>query len=446
LSWGVGRWAQDRRDRLLTSGGEISFRELLTGQLSISRANYERLGGFDQSFTRGGMFGGEDTDFGYRALRAGLRPVFNPSAISYQYYDVDPGEYLRRVREAGRSSHELLLKHPEQAHRFGRVADFKRRRDRWLLTPFVFAPEWASWPLRTGVAALARTGHLGPRLRTLFFAVRSMERLRGLRLARQATFTGRAVTLAYHGIANLSHDPILARYTVAPQRFAAQLDWLLARGWKFVALDTVLDALAGKRSMPRRTVLVTFDDGYADFIEEALPILRGRGIPAVMFAVAGRIGETNTWDAEIGAEIRRLMDRDQLLAIAAAGTEVASHGMWHRALSALDPTEFEADAVESAEQIEALGLPRPRVFSYPYGESSADAPAVLRRAGYAAAFGIAPGVIERSTDRYRLPRIQVSSTDTPLLLWLKLLTIRWPARWREAVLRRVAARVSGDRE
>ncbi len=435
LSWGVGFWARERRARLMVSADEIEIGEMLTGQLSIARETYERLGGFDGSFTREGLFGGEDTDFGYRARQAGLRVVFDPEAVTHQYYNVDPGHYLRREFEAARSSHELLLKYPDQADRFGSVPDFKRRRDRWLLMPFVVAPGWVSWPLRAGVTALARTGHLGPRLRTLFFAVRTMQRFRGLRQARRATSTGRVLVLAYHGIAEESDDPVLEPYLVTPAMFGQQLDALLARGWRFVDLDTVLAGLAGERTLPRRAALLTFDDGYTDFIEAALPGLTARAIPAVVFAVAALIGASNVWDQEIGARPRQLMERDQLLAAARAGVSIGSHGLSHHTVATMDASELYAEIHRSADQLEALGLPRPKVFSYPYGEVNDEAPALLRRSGYEAAFIVGDGVVDRAADRYRLPRIQVLAEDTADRLRLRLAVAAWPPRWRDWLLR-----------
>src|SRR5262249_45237502 len=115
LSWGVGSWARERRQRLTAPGAEIRLGDLLTGQVSISCRAFAELGGFDPSFAREGLFGGEDLDFGHRVRAAGLQVAFNPAAISYQYYDVDPARYLRRAREAGRSDRELLAKHPELA-------------------------------------------------------------------------------------------------------------------------------------------------------------------------------------------------------------------------------------------------------------------------------------------------------------------------------------------
>jgi glycosyltransferase involved in cell wall biosynthesis len=183
LSWGVGSWAAGRRKRLSAPGAEIRIDDLLTGQMSISRAAYLAVGGLDPTFTRDGLFGGEDLDFGHRVLAAGYEIAFNPAAISYQYYDVDPAKYLRRARETGRSDRELVAKHPELAGAMGASPSFKTRRSRLLLSPFVVAPAILSWPLRAGAAALARSGLNTPRVRHLFFAVRTMEYLRGARLA-----------------------------------------------------------------------------------------------------------------------------------------------------------------------------------------------------------------------------------------------------------------------
>ncbi len=130
-----------------------------------------------------GLFGGEDIDFGHRLRKAGYSIVFNPAAVSCQYYDVDPASYLRRAREAGRSDRELVAKHPELADDMGASPSFKTRRSRWLLTPFLHVPAWLSAPLRAGAVVLARSGLKGPRARRAFFAVRTLEYLRGVRLA-----------------------------------------------------------------------------------------------------------------------------------------------------------------------------------------------------------------------------------------------------------------------
>ena len=435
LSWGVGFWAQSRRERLTAPGAEPGLDDLLTGQMSISRESFDRLGGFDTSFTREGLFGGEDIDFGYRVVKAGLRVAFNPEAISFQYYDVDPAAYLRRTREAGRSEEELVLKHPEQAGRFEAAPDFYTRRSRWLLGPLVVAPDWVGRPLRALAVALVRSGRRDQWTRRLFFGLRTVEHRRGGRLSRQAASTGSAIVLAFHAVADLGDDPVLAEYGVPPRDFAEHLDRLARRGWRFVDLDTVLAALEGRADLPERALLVTFDDAYVDLLSAAAPLLAERGIPAVAFALAGLVGGTNEWDRPLGARELRLLDADGLRALPASGIEVGSHGMNHKQLPKLDPAEAEREAGESAEALEALGLPRPRAFSYPHGEWSQEVAAAVQAHGYAVAFTVTPGAVERGCNRYALPRIEVLAGDSPRALRLKLATARWPARWRRPAWR-----------
>jgi peptidoglycan/xylan/chitin deacetylase (PgdA/CDA1 family) len=353
---------------------------------------------------------------------------------------VDPAEYLRRVHEEGRSSHELLLKHPDQAASLGTVPGFGRRRDRWLLGPFVFAPGALSWPLRAGVAALARSGHTGKRLRDLFFLVRTMERLRGLHKAKRAHSTGEAVVLAYHAIAEHSKDPVLRRYSVPPARFVRQLDSLASAGWTFVDATTLLSALAGERRLPRRAALVTFDDGYADFANAALPELERRDIPAVVFVVAGQVGGVNDWDQEIGGGVAELMDADALRRTAAAGVEIGSHALRHRSMAELDRSALAAEADKSAAELELLGLARPRLFAYPYGHHTREAEVEIQRAGYRAAFTVSPGVVARGCNLYALPRVQVLRGYRPPILRLKLATARWPAESLEWLFGIIGAR------
>ena len=101
LSWGVGDWAATPlRAPLGARGGDPPRRSAHRPALDLARG-LRAVGGFDPEFTREGLFGGEDIDFGHRLRKAGFSIVFNPAAISYQYYDVDPASYLRRAWRRG---------------------------------------------------------------------------------------------------------------------------------------------------------------------------------------------------------------------------------------------------------------------------------------------------------------------------------------------------------
>ena len=239
--------------------------------------------------------------------------------------------------------------------------------------------------------------------------------------------------LAYHAIADLSDDPVLAEYGVPPRLFEAQLDALLDGGWSFVDLDAVLAALSGGRELPRKALLLTFDDAYSDLLDVACPILVERGLPGIVFAVAGKLGGTNEWDHKLRATTLDLLDADGLRAAAAQGVETGSHTVSHRPLTKVSGEELEEEIAGAATMFEAAGLPRPRTFSYPYGEWDPSIAAVARNAGYEASFTIDPGVVTAGMDPHTLPRIEVHASDTPRRLRRKLLTAGWPAPLRGAL-------------
>jgi GT2 family glycosyltransferase/peptidoglycan/xylan/chitin deacetylase (PgdA/CDA1 family) len=440
LSRGVGDWAASRRKRLSAPGAALRIDDMITGQMSISRDAFHRLGGFDTRFTRDGLYGGEDLDFGYRVTKAGYRIAFNPQAISYQYYDVDPADFLRRAYETGRSEAELSSKYPGHNGPLGRDRRYHSRIGRWIFQPLASAPPAVTAPLRKGVAAAVRTARGGRSLHELFRAVRTLEHLRGAHDARRALSTGEAIVLAYHAVADLSGDPVLSEFGVPAERFAGQLEALLRHGRRFVDLDTLLGALAGHRHLPRRALLMTFDDAYEDLENTALPALRNHDIRAVAFVVAGQIGGTNGWDHAIGAGTRPLLGKESLRKLARLGIEIGSHTISHRRLTQVPLGQLHQELAGSASQLEALGLPRPRVLAYPHGAWSPEVAAAAHDAGYAAAFTVAAGAVSRSSPRYALPRVEVYASDTPWKLRVKVAIAAWPERPR-----RWAARLFGVR-
>ncbi len=211
---------------------------------------------------------------------------------------------------------------------------------------------------------------------------------------------------------DLDDEPVIGKFSVAPARFAEHLDTLIRRGWTFVDLDAVLASMDGERALPDRAVLLTFDDAYADLLDVVCPMLEERGIPAVAFAVTDRVGGTNVWDNENGAQTLELLDADGLRQIAARGIEIGSHTASHPHLPQVPPDQLDAEVVASADRLESLGLPRPRAFSYPYGLWTPEVAEAVKDAGYEIAFAVDRGAVQNGCNRYALPRTAVHSTDT----------------------------------
>ena len=419
LTPGICGWADARRDRLVAAGGELALGDLLTGQLSVRRDLFARLGGFDEDFTRGGSFGGEDTDFGHRLLASGAALRFAPDAVSYQHYVVTPRQYLRQWGQAGAADALGMRKHPDQVPGLLAAHHATSRWNRLVSRPVgrvpLLSPAVGAAARAAALAVVGRSG--GPRATRLFFTVRDLEYWRGLERAGGVPGPRRLRVLCYHALTDLAGARRVEQYGVPPDRFRGQLRLLRAAGFVPVCLDEVLRALDGDGGLPRRPVLVTFDDCFADLREHGLPALRAAGVPAAAFAVAGQVGGTNAWDVALGAPELPLLDADGLRALSAGGVEVGAHGGTHRPLHRVADAELPAETAGAVAALAAVGVPRPRAFAYPHGEHDGRVRRAVADAGLRAAFTVRPGTVHPdrvrtgAQDRYALPRIEVLRRD-----------------------------------
>ncbi|MGY2127005.1 polysaccharide deacetylase family protein [Blastococcus sp. SYSU DS0617] len=217
--------------------------------------------------------------------------------------------------------------------------------------------------------------------------------------------------LMYHSISPATiPDPHLLR--VHPDRLDAQLRTLRRLGLRGVSLGELM--AARDRGEGHRMVALTFDDGYRDFLEHAVPVLDRHGMTGTVYVVADRLGGENDWDE--GPRLP-LMDADQVRAVAAAGHEVGSHSLSHAHLAGLGPAALQAEVAGSRSVLEEV-LGRPvRGFCYPYGDFDTAAADAARDAGYDHACVTRDYSVG---DRHTLPRSYVGQRDTGPRLVAKL--------------------------
>lgn len=214
----------------------------------------------------------------------------------------------------------------------------------------------------------------------------------------------------YHSIGDCSDDPY--RVTVTPERLAGQLAWLRRRGLRGVSVAELLAARA--RGGGRDLVGLTFDDGYADFLTGALPVLTAHGCTATLFVLPGRLGGDNAWDP-LGPR-KPLLSADGIRRAAAAGVEIGSHGLTHVDLTRADDPTLAAETAGSRALLSRLTGAPVDGFCYPYGTLDRRTVDAVRDAGYAYACAIDPGAL---TGPHALPRVHVGQRDTPVRLFLK---------------------------
>ncbi|MGW1063372.1 polysaccharide deacetylase family protein [Streptomyces aureus] len=215
----------------------------------------------------------------------------------------------------------------------------------------------------------------------------------------------------YHSVGDCSDDPY--RITVSPERLDQQLAWLRRRGLRGVCVRDLLAARA--RGQGQDLVGLTFDDGYADFVEAALPLLQRHGCGATLFVLPGRLGGDNAWDP-MGPR-KPLLDKQGIrLAAACEGMEVGSHGLTHVDLTKADDSVLRSEIAGSRAALSEVIGAHVDGFCYPYGTLDRRVVDAVRDAGYGYGCAIDPGQL---TGPYALPRVHIGENDTALRLLLK---------------------------
>lgn len=173
----------------------------------------------------------------------------------------------------------------------------------------------------------------------------------------------RLAVLMYHSL-----DATGSVVSVEPGVFAQQMSLLAQIGCRAVSLKEALDRRQVAGRWPERCVVVTFDDGFANVHEHAMPVLSKHGFGATVFLISGHVGGKNDWappPARLGTQ--RLMSWRQAQEMAAAGVEMGAHTRTHPDLRRLPDAELQNEVVGCRGVIqEKLGQPV-ETFAYPYG-------------------------------------------------------------------------------
>lgn len=233
----------------------------------------------------------------------------------------------------------------------------------------------------------------------------------------------RIKVLVYHRV--VSDDRLSREYPwicVHAREFRKQLELLDRWGFTAITFDDIRLCLAGQLDLPRRPVVLTFDDGYLDTYENASPLLYEYGMRAVVFALGDARIKTSEWCRSVGSPVAALMGGQQLVELHAAGFEIGSHSMTHANLTTLPGGEAWEEISRSRILLEIL-LDSPVLsFSYPYGLANATTRRMVVDAGYNFACGISSGPARFGKEKYDIRRIAIPNSAGPVGFAMRMLT------------------------
>jgi len=186
--------------------------------------------------------------------------------------------------------------------------------------------------------------------------------------------------------------------TVTPIAFEQQMAYLVHNGYRTIRIRDLIAAGAGRKRLPKKPVVITFDDGWIDCYERAFPVLQKYGMTATFFLNAGAIGAAEA----------STMNWAQVVEMSKAGMENGSHSMSHPELTKLDPNTLAWELKNSKAVIEQHVGKTVEAFAYPFGLYDSNVLRQTQAAGYRAAVTVADGVFDTSANWLEMPRQYVS--------------------------------------
>ena len=212
---------------------------------------------------------------------------------------------------------------------------------------------------------------------------------------------------------------VLTYHSVQPHqknRFRDQMEMLIREG------TPVFPDIEGPLPENAHYIAVTFDDGYLNFIQNALPILQEWKIPAILFIPVGYLGKLPGWITHHDHPNyhEKLMSADQLKGLLKNQFKIGSHCISHPRLTTLDPKQVKRELFESKSILETLLGKEVTTLSFPYNDFNKDIVQLAKQAGYFRVFANVPAYPTSKIDKFLHGRIEVSLDDWYIEYWLKV--------------------------
>jgi len=193
---------------------------------------------------------------------------------------------------------------------------------------------------------------------------------------------------------------------VAPASFARQMALLRLLGYRGLSMRELEPYLRGEQE--GKVVGITFDDGFLNTLQNALPVLLKHGFTATCYGVSRMLGARNSWDQDLGIPQKPLMSAADWRTWSGAGMDVGSHTQNHVALTKIPLNEAATQITESKREMEATAHCEVRHFCYPFGWYGPEHRDMVIAAGYASATTTHRGRFHAGHDLYSLRRIMVA--------------------------------------
>ncbi|MFA6075678.1 MAG: polysaccharide deacetylase family protein [Negativicutes bacterium] len=214
-------------------------------------------------------------------------------------------------------------------------------------------------------------------------------------------YRNRVVVLCYHTVS--SDFPT----EMSPEKLEQHIKLLLEHGYQFISINQYEGWLQNLNAVPKKSVLMTFDDGFANHITNAVPLLKKYNIPAINFIAAEKMGGQYAWDGVPAALYEPLMNEQQIRDWLAAGYAIGSHTLTHEHLNRMTRAEKTREIKDSKSVLEKQFNCPIDWLCYPFGDFDHECIEIAKACGYFGAFACYQHTNPWKTERYAIRRVLV---------------------------------------
>lgn len=228
--------------------------------------------------------------------------------------------------------------------------------------------------------------------------------------------------------------------------FEKQMKWLDRVGYNTITFEDYEMYMEGKLTLPKKSVIITFDDGYLDTFTDAIPIMLKYNMRGVIYVMGNRRMQHAEWEDHEHDIPCHLMSDEQINEASSMGFEIGAHSCNHHDLIKLDHAEAKREVLRSKDNIEAI-LGREIIsFAYPYGRVNGEIQSIVKNAGFSFGCGVYTGPPKFNENPFDIRRIEIDQTTSLSRFLLGLMTPLEYIFWSYNELKQISNRKNGTTE
>jgi O-antigen biosynthesis protein len=239
--------------------------------------------------------------------------------------------------------------------------------------------------------------------------------------------------LVYHSVSEQA-TALYRPWAIGPQEFEVHIAFLQKQGYQPLTVSGLIQALCSRKmDLLERPVVITFDDGMADFLSGAYPVLQKYKFPATLYVTTDYVGNTSRWLNQEGERNRPMLSWDELASL--ENVEIGAHSHTHPQLDIIPFSQARKEIFTSKDILEQhLGIPI-FSFAFPHGYYTNQSVNLVKQAGFTSACIVGHAMATDTSDVFSLPRIIVTSdvTISTLGQYLQGVGLRRGGVWRQVL-------------